>query len=73
MDKLLELLKSLKFLESVCFVIAAVVTAFLPEHAITAGVLLALVLAGLKVAGIEPELKVKRLLSSREAVKSLKK
>jgi hypothetical protein len=66
MEKVLELLKSLKFLESVCFVIAAAVTAFLPDHAITAGVLLALVLAGLKVAGIEPELKVKKLLSSKK-------
>ena len=75
MDKVMELLKSLKFLEAVCFVAASLVLVFSPDNAVEAGVLLGAVVAVLKVLGIQPELRVKAFLKEEEvkALKSSKK
>lgn len=61
MEKLLVLLKSLKFLEAVCFIVAALLVQFAPQYAIESSVLLFAVVAVLKLFGVQPELRVKAL------------
>jgi hypothetical protein len=66
MQKLLELLKSLKFLEAASYVITALVVIFFPDVKLEAGVLLLSVVAVLKLFGIQPELRLKALLKEAE-------
>lgn len=73
MEQLLKLLKSLKFLEAVCYIVAAIVLVVAPEHAINAAVLLAAAVAVLKAIGIGPEGEVKALLAASKLVKNKKK
>lgn len=74
MQKVLELLKSLKFLEAASYVIAALIVVFFPDVKLEAGVLLLSVVAVLKLFGVTPELRLKALLKAEEAkVKTAKK
>jgi hypothetical protein len=66
MEKVLELLKSLKFLEAVCYTAAVLVLTFAPDHAIEAGALLGAVVAVLKLFGIQPELRVKAFMKAED-------
>lgn len=66
MDKILELLKSLKFLEALCYVVAVILLVFVPDHAVEAGALLAAVVAVLKLFGIQPEARLKELLRQED-------
>ena len=73
MEKLLSLLKSLKFLEALSYVVAMVLYAFFPEHAVTEAVLLGLVLSVLKMFGITPELRLREFMNRNTPVKSKSK
>lgn len=66
----MELLKSLKFLEALCFVVAGLILQFTPQYAVEAGVLLAAVVSVLKLVGVQPELRMKALLKREELRKS---
>lgn len=65
----IEVLRSLKFLEAISFVIAAASVEFFPEHAVTSAVVLGIVIAALKFLGIKPELEVKAMLKTNEKSK----
>lgn len=51
----MELLTNTKFLEAVCYVIAAVALYFYPDSAVTSVSLMALVLSGLRLLGIKQQ------------------
>lgn len=69
----MKLLKSLKFLESLCYVVAAVVLYLDPTNLLTVGSLLALVIAALKIFGIKPEMEVKAMLTNKPTVVKARK
>lgn len=70
MENLLKLVKSLKFLEAVSYVIATVAFIYFPEHAVPEAVILGLVLSVLKMFGIQPELQLRELLAASTKAKA---
>jgi hypothetical protein len=63
---MLELLKSLKFLQAVCFMLEALVVQFAPQVALPVGALLLAVVAVLNLFGIQPELRMRALLKAED-------
>ena len=62
----MELLKSLKFLTALCFLVEGLVLQFAPQDALTAGTLLTAVVGVLNLFGIVPELRLKALMQLEE-------
>jgi len=60
--KLPPFVYSLAFWKALCYVLAALILWFKPDAMVNDATLLALALAVLQLAGVVPELRVKRLL-----------
>ena len=69
---MLDLIKNLKFWETVCYLIGLLTLQFAPQYAVDAGALLLAVLAVLKLFNVVPEVRAAMAVRAK-ALKSSKK
>ncbi len=70
---MLDLIKNIKFWETLCYVVGLLILQFAPQYAVNSGELLLAVLAVLKLFKVVPEVKAARLASLTLAKKAAKK
>jgi len=70
---MIDLIKNPRFLEALCFIIAALTLQFAPEYAVNVTTLLATIVATLKILKVVPEVRLSSRLRNKKKTAVKKK